>query len=95
MGATVLVKFPIVASDRESRNAKRIPGDRVVGVNSGSAIIVLVGVELQLASRKPGPTGADLVNARLPKTVETGSAAPMVLKVGGRISQPRVTLAVK
>jgi len=51
--------------------------------------------EIRYAGAAPGFAGVMQVNVRVPSGIKTGSAIPVVLKIGTASSQPGVTLAVQ
>jgi len=51
--------------------------------------------EIIYAGAAPGMAAVMQVNVRVPAGIKTGSAVPIVLKVGTASSQPGVTLAVQ
>ena len=75
------------------------PGSIVVlyGTGAGSPVLpVSVTVDGQAADvLYAGGTGVIQVNIQLPAGIHSGAAVPVVLRVGGAVSQPGVTLAVQ
>jgi uncharacterized protein (TIGR03437 family) len=50
--------------------------------------------DLPYAASAPGFAGLMQINARIPKGVKPGKAVPVTLKIGGRESQPGITIVV-